>query len=110
MLWRPRWLSRISLERFTPTCNRAGISEKLTARKTMTPVTAIQKYNPPYPSQGGAFHTVACMIATDVLTLFLSVSIAVICKVAANPSVNLTGYLRLWPFLFVFIAVYASAG
>jgi Undecaprenyl-phosphate galactose phosphotransferase WbaP len=76
----------------------------------MTPVSAIQKYNPIVTSQNGPFNIVACMIATDILTLLLSVAIAVICKVAANPAVNLTGYLRLWPFLFVFIAVYAAVG
>src|SRR5579859_3718557 len=76
----------------------------------MTPVTAIQKYNPLDISQGGPFNIVACMIATDILTLLLSVSIAVVCKVAVNPGVNMTGYVRLWPFLFVFIAVYAAVG
>src|SRR5260370_34749911 len=47
---------------------------------------------------------------TEVLTLLLSVTISVACKLSVGQSVNLASYVRLWPFLFVFVAVYAAVG
>jgi Undecaprenyl-phosphate galactose phosphotransferase WbaP len=53
---------------------------------------------------------VICLVVTDLLTLLISVAISLVCKVAVNGHLNISGYFRLWPFLFVFIAVYAVAG
>ena len=52
----------------------------------------------------------ACLVLTDVLTLLLAVALSVACKVAVTGHVNLDSYLRLSPFLFVFILVYAAVG
>lgn len=55
-------------------------------------------------------YTVACLVATDAVALLLSVAISLLCKFAVNGSLGLGGYLRLWPFLFAFLLVYASIG
>jgi Undecaprenyl-phosphate galactose phosphotransferase WbaP len=76
----------------------------------MATTTAIHKFSPLDTSSGRPFNTLVCMLMTDVLTLLLSVAISVACKLSVGQSVNLASYVRLWPFLFVFIAVYAAVG
>ncbi len=76
----------------------------------MTPDNVLPK--PPI-SEGWAgppFSMAACLVLTDVVTLLLSVALSVACKLAVTGRVNLESYLRLSPFLFVFIAVYAAVG
>jgi Undecaprenyl-phosphate galactose phosphotransferase WbaP len=75
----------------------------------MATASAVQKFKP-FGTSPGAFNVVACMVITDVVTLLLSVGISVASKLALHGALNLLGYLRLWPFLFVFIAVYAVTG
>ena len=76
----------------------------------MTPISAIQRLNPLACAPGRSFNIVAYMVATDVLSLLLSVAISVLCKRLLTGEVNLASYLKLWPFLLVFIAVYAVVG
>lgn len=76
----------------------------------MTPISAIQKLNLPFALPGRPVNMVAYLVITDIVTLLLSVALGVACKLAVNGQVNLASYLRLWPFLFVFIAVYAAVG
>jgi len=59
---------------------------------------------------GRPMHMMICLMVTDIFTLLVSVQISIVCRVAVNGSLHLGGYVRLWPFLFVFIAVYAGAG
>jgi Undecaprenyl-phosphate galactose phosphotransferase WbaP len=75
----------------------------------MTTVSAIQKLNL-IESAGRPINPVICLVVTDFLTLLISVAISLACKLIINGHLNFSGYFRLWPFLFVFIAVYALAG
>src|SRR5713101_2650148 len=75
----------------------------------MTTVSAIQKLNL-IESAGRPINPVICLVVTDFLTLLISVVISLVCKLAVNGHLNVSGYFLLWPFLFVFIAVYAVAG
>ena len=76
----------------------------------MTTVSAIQKLNPIESAPGKPINMVICLVMTDFLTLLISVVISLAFKLAVNGHLNFQGYFRLWPFLFVFIAVYAVAG
>jgi Undecaprenyl-phosphate galactose phosphotransferase WbaP len=76
----------------------------------MTTVSAIQKLNLIESAPGRPINMVICLVMTDFLTLLISVVISLACKLAVNGHLNLSGYFRLWPFLLVFIAVYAVAG
>src|SRR6266567_4619620 len=76
----------------------------------MTTVSAIQKLNLIESAPGRPINMVICLVMTDFFTLLISVVISLACKLAVNGHLNLSGYFRLWPFLFVFIAVYAVAG
>jgi FlaA1/EpsC-like NDP-sugar epimerase len=49
-------------------------------------------------------------LASDALTLLLSVAAGLIFKWAIHGISDWEPYLRLWPFLFVFLAVYALMG
>ena len=51
-----------------------------------------------------------CLVAADIVTLFLSVAISLLSKSWVSGIQTWTPYLRMWPFLFVFLAVYALAG
>ncbi len=55
-------------------------------------------------------NTVFCLIAADLFTLLLSVAISLLCKSMVSGIPTWEPYLRLAPFLFVFIAVYALVG
>jgi len=51
-----------------------------------------------------------CLIASDILSLLISVAIGLAWKAAWQGIPELEPYLRLWPFLLVFVSVYALAG
>ena len=53
---------------------------------------------------------VTCLVAADIFSLLASVEIALACKFVIHGLPSLATYLRLWPFLLVFIAVYALVG
>lgn len=53
---------------------------------------------------------VAALILADAVALLLSVGISVLCKYFWLGDLQVEGYLRLLPFLFVFLAVYAVLG
>src|SRR5262249_31663284 len=78
--------------------------------RIMTTVSAIQKLNLFESAPGRPINMVICLVVTDLVTLLISVALSLACKLAVNGHLNLAGYFRLWPFLFVFIAVYALAG
>ncbi len=77
----------------------------------MTAGTAISR---PFPVtlklHGQPWHMTAVLIGADSFALLLSVVISVAAKVLLQGEVNLHGYILLWPFLFVFLAVYAGIG
>lgn len=51
------------------------------------------------------------LVASDALGLLASVAVGVLCKfIIDDGNVNIASYLRLWPFLFVFLCVYAATG
>ena len=50
------------------------------------------------------------LIGTDACALLLSVAISVAAKFVFQGNVGLGGYLKLWPFLFVFLLAYAATG
>jgi Undecaprenyl-phosphate galactose phosphotransferase WbaP len=49
-------------------------------------------------------------MASDAITLFISVAISLAGKYSMQGITDWEPYLRLWPFVFVFIAVYALMG
>lgn len=55
-------------------------------------------------------YMVACLMLTDMVSLLLAVGTGVLFKYLAVGNVELGDYLRLWPFLFVFVGVYAAIG
>jgi Undecaprenyl-phosphate galactose phosphotransferase WbaP len=59
---------------------------------------------------GRPAYTTAVLIATDACALLLSVAISVATKFIFQGNVGIGGYLRLWPFLFVFLLAYAATG
>lgn len=54
--------------------------------------------------------TIGCLVITDGAALLLSVAVSLIIKALTQGPFGLDGYLRLWPFLFVFLLVYACVG
>ena len=72
--------------------------------------TAIQRIHTVLVSPRRLTNTVLFLIASDMLTLLLSVAISLLCKSAVSGIQSWEPYLRLWPFLFVFIAVYGMVG
>ena len=52
----------------------------------------------------------ASLVASDALGLLVSVALGVFCKFLANHDIEFAPYLRLWPFLIVFLSVYAATG
>jgi Undecaprenyl-phosphate galactose phosphotransferase WbaP len=56
------------------------------------------------------FNMVSCLVAADVVSLLASVETALLCKFVFHGLPGLAAYVRLWPFLFVFVAVYALVG
>src|SRR5438477_12371402 len=75
----------------------------------MTP-SAIRRLNIIQAVPGRPLHMAICLMTTDIFTLLVSVEISLVCRMVLSGSLHLGGYVRLWPFLFVFIAVYAAAG
>jgi Undecaprenyl-phosphate galactose phosphotransferase WbaP len=54
--------------------------------------------------------TFMCLIASDVLTLIASVTLSLLCKTLTGGAPVWQSYIRLWPFLLVFVAVYGLVG
>lgn len=52
----------------------------------------------------------ASLVLSDSLALFVSVGVGVVAKLILRDDVALSPYVRLWPFLFVFLSVYAAIG
>src|SRR5262245_14549550 len=75
----------------------------------MTTIRAARKLNR-IESSGKPINMFICLMITDFLTLLISVVVSLLCKLVVNDHLNFSGYFRLWPFLFVFLAVYAVAG
>jgi len=71
---------------------------------------AIQRFNSISLHPGRLSNTLLCLMSADILTLLLSVTISLLSKAAVSGITEWEPYLRLWPFLFVFVAVYAVVG
>jgi Undecaprenyl-phosphate galactose phosphotransferase WbaP len=52
----------------------------------------------------------ACLALTDSVGLLISVAAGVLLKELVHGPFDTAGYVRLWPFLFVFICVYGAIG
>ena len=76
----------------------------------MTASTAIQRISLVPTKTSPLKNTVTCLIASDIATLLISVLISLAWKSLAGGIRDWSAYLRLWPFLFVFIAVYSLVG
>jgi FlaA1/EpsC-like NDP-sugar epimerase len=53
---------------------------------------------------------VGMLVLSDAIALIVSVGLGVLLKVLLIGHTGLDGYLRLWPFVFVFIAFYSAVG
>ena len=62
------------------------------------------------PRPGTRSFTSAALLGSDVFALLLSVTLSVAAKAVFNHGVDLASYFALWPFLFVFLLVYAAIG
>jgi Undecaprenyl-phosphate galactose phosphotransferase WbaP len=76
----------------------------------MAASTAIQRINALPIKASPIKNMVTCLIGADLLTLLISVAFSLACKSALSGIPVWDTYLRLWPFLFVFIAVYGLVG
>lgn len=77
----------------------------------MTPSTALRPYAPVMlPYRNGRSNEVFCLILSDWAALLTAVVLSVACKQLLTVTLSPQDYIRFWPFLFVFIAVYAAAG
>jgi Undecaprenyl-phosphate galactose phosphotransferase WbaP len=56
------------------------------------------------------FLRTAVLMLSDVIALIIAVSASILIKALMSPPVHLTAYLRLFPFVFVFLAFYAAVG
>jgi Undecaprenyl-phosphate galactose phosphotransferase WbaP len=56
------------------------------------------------------FLTISLIALADALSLLFAIAISIACKYLWGGGVDLHAYLRLWPFLPVFLVVYASVG
>src|SRR6185369_16754717 len=54
--------------------------------------------------------TILSLIAADIASLWISVAVSLSWKNAMHGIADWGPYLRLWPFLFVFLAAYGAAG
>jgi Undecaprenyl-phosphate galactose phosphotransferase WbaP len=63
-----------------------------------------------YAFPGWQHCSTVCLVAADLLALLFSVALSVGCKMLTDPTLDLDRYLRLRPFLFVFLFVYWMVG
>ena len=77
----------------------------------MTPSSALRPYAPVMLRyRHGRGNEVFCLILSDWAALLMAVVLSVACKQLLTVTLSPQDYIRFWPFLFVFIAVYAAAG
>lgn len=72
--------------------------------------SVIQQLNITPTKTNSIKNTVICLIAVDLVTLLISVAVSLACKSFVSGIPTWDSYFRLWPFLFVFIAVYGLVG
>ena len=77
---------------------------------TLMATSVIQRIHPVTVRPRGFTYMALCLMAADISTLFVSVATSLISKTVVSGVQTWEPYLRLWPFLFVFLAVYALAG
>ncbi len=76
----------------------------------MASPAAVQRFQPaPLQRHDSGFSTLV-LVATDMFTLLFAVAVSVLLKDMVGHIREWGPYLRLWPFLFVFLATYASVG
>jgi Undecaprenyl-phosphate galactose phosphotransferase WbaP len=56
------------------------------------------------------FFMVVLLVLSDAIALITSVLIGVVLKILFDSHAGMEGYLRLWPFLLLFIAFYSAVG
>ncbi|HXE12756.1 MAG TPA: undecaprenyl-phosphate galactose phosphotransferase WbaP [Bryobacteraceae bacterium] len=56
------------------------------------------------------FLMMALLVVSDTVALVVAVAAGVLLKILLEGHIGMHGYVRLWPFLFVFIAFYAAVG
>jgi Undecaprenyl-phosphate galactose phosphotransferase WbaP len=77
----------------------------------MTPTSVIQSFhNVVRPNRSRRVNEILCLILSDWAALLVSVVLSVVCKKIVTRTLSWQDYIQYWPFLFVFIAVYAAAG
>lgn len=76
----------------------------------MASTTAVQPVAPAIAAPALSWLTTVSLLVSDALALSLSVALSVAIKAAFDHRVDVPSYLRLWPFLLVFLAVYAAVG
>lgn len=76
----------------------------------MMPSVAIQRVNLAVSRPRGFLNMPVCLIASDIVSLLVSVSISLACKAAYQGISDWEPYLRLFPLVLVFVSVYALAG
>lgn len=62
------------------------------------------------PHRTGLLNEIVCLILSDLAALVVSVLFSVLCKEVVTRALSWQDYIQFWPFLCVFIAVYAAAG
>lgn len=72
--------------------------------------TVVHRIHPVTVRPRGFTYMALCLMAADISTLLVSVAISLFSKTMVSGVETWEPYLRLWPFLFVFLAVYAMAG
>ena len=76
----------------------------------MASTTAVRPLAPVMAPTGYPWFTTASLLVSDTLALIFSVALSVSMKAALAGAVDVSAYMRLWPFLFVFLGVYAAVG
>ncbi len=77
----------------------------------MNPTLGLWTAGPvPFSSRSRPNWMVVALIASDTVALLLAVAISLLCKIALHGPVEIEGYLRLLPFLAVFLGVFAALG
>ena len=76
----------------------------------MTPTTVLERAGPANFARSRPALMTSCLVASDSIALLGAVSISIALKYVFVPDLEFAAYLRLWPFLFVFLVVYALNG
>ena len=76
----------------------------------MTPATLLERVEAPDIIQSRPALMIGCLVLSDAFALLLAVGFSVLVKSLFVAGTDFSAYFRLWPFLFVFLIVYALHG